>query len=280
MATRSTRLLPTVMSRALALLALPLLTASTLGAAGTLHLERCAGGCVYTPGFDNSCLNRSSIVSQTSSISAFEHGEPAWQELVACVQRVLDPYDVAVTDIDPGCTTPHWELVVAGTPGQIGQPPGVAGVSPFTCDVILNAPAFAFANLVTDMRELCWTVTHEFAHLLGADHELLQRDPMTYLDGCLVKRFAAAGADCGESTPRACCTGSSTQDSDALLISALGPRAGGLVFPGSFEAWDPVAQSESGSTCHWDQVVGAQTFAEPAAGALAGPRCGTVTVPD
>ena len=277
MATRPPRRPP--IPAALALLALALPAASPLPAAGTLFLERCAGGCTYIPGFDNSCLNRTSVASSTSNLSAFEHGDAAWQQLVACVESALDPYDVTITEIDPGCGTPHWEVAIAGTPGQLGMGSGVGGVSPFSCGVIFNAPAFAFANVYSDMLDLCWTVVHEFAHLLGADHELLQRDPMTYLAGCLVKRFADAPADCGEDAPRDCCTGSSTQSSDAIVRNALGQRPGGLIFPDAFEAWDPAGQTFAGSTCHWDQVVGALELPEGTAHGPGGFACATATGP-
>jgi hypothetical protein len=244
-------------------------------AAGTLHLERCVGNCVYQGNFsNNSCANLSSILTGTRTLTPFSHGDEAWQEVVDCVTAALAPFDVAVTDVNPGCAVPHWEVAVAGTPTEAGQSPSVAGVAPFSCGVIPNAPAFAFANIHDDMLALCWTVTHEFAHLLGADHELRAVDPMTYLPGCLPKRFSAAATDCGEGSARTCCTGSATQVSAGIVRAAVGDRAGGPIFPDGFDAWDEVGQGVVGSTCAWDFVEGVEpgldgSELEPAL------RCGT-----
>jgi hypothetical protein len=208
-----------------------------------------------------------------------EHTADEWNTLVACVQSVLDPYDIVVTDVQPAsCSPVYWEVAVAGTPGQLGFPDGVLGVAPFAenCAVIMGAPAFAFANVHNDMYRLCWTVAQEFAHVIGLDHELLQRDPMTYFEGCLVKRFAEESVACGESTPRVCCDGAATQSSAGKLRARLG-TAPGLLFPDSFEEWDPLTDDYLGSTCHWDgvedgapELAGEAPFAEPTF------RCGTV----
>lgn len=253
------------------------LTASAGQAAGTLYLERCAGTCVYHGGPNNSCNNVSSIVSGIRTITAFEHGDDAWQQVTACVQATLAPFDITVTDVDPGCAAPFWEIVVAGTPNEIGQPPGTAGVAPFSCGVIPNAPAFAFAGVHTDMLALCWTVTHEFTHLLGADHQLHAGDPMTYLPGCLPKRFAAAAADCGEGSPRSCCTGAATQVSSEIVRAAISDRSGGPLFGDPFEVWNEVAQSVEGSTCHWDSGEGVEPLEVELMAGAPQLACGTKT---
>lgn len=246
-------------------------------AAGLLHLERCVGNCVYQGGPNNSCTNRSSIIAGTRTITPFDHGDAAWQQVVACVQVALAPFDITVTDVDPGCTGPFWEIAVAGIPEEIGQPSNVAGVAPFTCGIIPNAPGFAFANVHTDMLALCWTVTHEFAHLLGADHELRASDPMTYLAGCLPKKFAAAASECGEGTPRPCCGGPSTQVSSAIVRAAVGDRPGGPIFADAFEAWNESTQSFEGSTCFWDSAEGVEPFELTWAAAVPSLQCGTAT---
>lgn len=229
-----------------------------VAAAGILYLERCVSGCVYQAGLDNSCNNRSSIISGTRLLSEFSGSNADWDLLAACVADVLEPYDVFVTDVDPGCSQPFWEIAVAGTPTELGVATNTAGVAPFACAVLPNAPAFAFANTEFDMLRLCWTVVHEFNHLLGADHEILKRDPMTYIPGCLVKRFSEQFVDCGEDQDlaRNCCTGSPTQSSASILRAALGSRVAGPIFPDGFSEWNVDEQTETGSTCHWDFVVG------------------------
>ena len=250
--------------------------------AGTIFLERCAAGCTYFPGFDDSRTNHSSLLNQTSNLPAFGQGDPAWAELLACVQRGFAPFDVAVTDVDPG-TASHWEIVVAGSPGNIGQPPGTAGVSPYTCAVINNGVAYAFAAVHANMKDLCWTTVHETAHLFGLDHELLQRDPMTYLVGCMDKVFAFADASCGEATPRNCCLGAGppTQNSATMVTAALGPAGHPApLFLDGFSAFedgaDPANPDEVPSDCRWDGAIGAPV-AGPALPELRSLRCGTET---
>lgn len=241
-----------------ALIFAALLGAAAARAAGTIYLERCVGDCVYQAGFENAVLNRSSIISGTRTLSAFAHGDAAWQQHLACVQRLFEPFDVVVTDVNPD-PVPHWEVAVAGTPNQAGFPAGTAGVAPYNCGVIQNSIAFSFAAVHGDMLELCWTTAHEAAHLLGADHLLRAADPMTYLAGCLEKRFTARDYPCGEGAPRDCCQGAGgpTQNSEALLRAALGVgAAGGALLLDGFAAFEPPGPVEVGSTCRWDDAFG------------------------
>lgn len=224
-----------------------------------LHLDRCVGNCTYHGAFTNdSCTNASQLVDSGGTVVAFSHGDDAWNELVACVRSVLEPYDVEVVEPEPeSCDTPYWEIAVAGVPTNIGISAGVKGAAPFTCAVIPGAPAFAFANIHDDMLDLCWTTTHMFGNLLGLDSELAVRDPMSYQPGCLVKRFAPADVPCGESTPRACCTTESTQNSDAVLRDVLGTNPVGAIFADTFEEWVPSPTGAwAASLCHWDTALG------------------------
>ena len=246
--------------------------------AGTIFLDSCRpSGCTYFPGNEDSRTNHSSIINQTSTVQPFALDDAAWAEVVACVQREFAPYDVAVTDVDPGAAT-HFELAVAGVPQNIGQQPGVGGVSPFTCGVIPNGIAFAFANVYSNTHEICVTTAHEAAHLLGLDHELLERDNMTYLSGCQDKLFAPVDAQCGESQARACMCGGNTQDSDQLIAAAVGRAGpGSPLFRDGFGEWDvlPDPPVEIPSSCHWDEVTATAPPPAQVAGAPA-LRCGTI----
>lgn len=86
-------------------------------AAGILFLDRCVANCVYHQGFDSSINNTSSIIGGTRTLLPFDHGDAAWAEHLACVQASFAPYDITVTDVDPGAVA-HWEVPVAGTPTQ------------------------------------------------------------------------------------------------------------------------------------------------------------------
>ena len=203
-----------------------------------IYLNRCANAtdCTYTADFGNdSRSNRSSIVSGTSTVQAFAHGDPAWQALVQCVREVYAPFAVEITDVDPG-EVPHHEAVVGGYPSDIGMGNGIGGVAPFTCGIIHNSITFSFANIYGDVTEICHTVAQETAHAFGLDHEFLCEDPMTYLNGCGRKFFRDIDAPCGEFEQRACQCGGTTQNSVERIAAVFGD---GMVNPPSVEITAP-----------------------------------------
>jgi hypothetical protein len=214
------------MRRALVLIGVLASTGASLAAnaGGTLFLDRCSAGCTYTPGFDDAGSNTSSVVSQTSNLAAFVHGDESWNAVLDCVRDTFAPFDVEVTDADPG-TTSHLEIAVAGLPTQIGFPNGVSNVAPVTCEddrVVADGIGFAFANLLGDVPlEICWNAAQAAGSLLGLDIGLLATDVMTYLTGPLPKVFEDQAASCGESQARPCRCGGTTQNSYQWLLATL-----------------------------------------------------------
>jgi MYXO-CTERM domain-containing protein len=182
-----------------------------------IFLNRCEGGCTITPGFEDSRQNTSSIIASTSFLDEFPYGDTAWASVITCVRQIYEPFDIVITDVDPG-NQPHFETIVAGDPGDIGQPNDVGGVSPFDCGIINNAITYNFANVWPDMRDLCETIAQETAHAFGLDHEFLCEDPMTYLVDCGDKFFRDVDAPCGEYEARDCQCGGDTQNSYARLL--------------------------------------------------------------
>ncbi len=209
-----------------------------------IFLNRCADDCVVTPGQEDSRQNRSIVPQQTSVIPAFGHGDEAWNAVVSCVREIYAPFDIVVTDVDPGSQS-HFEAIVAGSPHHVQQSDAVGGVAPFNCGVIDNAMTYSFAEVYDDMRALCETVAQETAHAFGLDHEYLCEDPMTYLNGCGEKSFRDVDAECGEDEPRECMCDGFTQNSYARIaaefnsvpltppsVSIVQPQAGDEVEPG------------------------------------------------
>ena len=209
-----------------------------------IFLNRCAGDCVMTPGQEDSRQNTSIVPQKTSVVPAFAHGDEAWNQVVSCVREIYAPFDVVITDVDPGSQS-HFEAIVAGSPQHVQQPHDVGGVAPFNCGVIDNAITYSFAEVYDDMRALCETVAQETAHAFGLDHEYLCEDPMTYLGGCGDKSFRDVNAECGEDEPRECMCGGTTQNSYARIagefntepptppsVSIVQPEAGDEVEPG------------------------------------------------
>ncbi len=188
----------------------------------TIYLNRCVGGCVISPGPNNSRANTSRIVNSTSFITEFSHGDETWEELVLCLREVYEPFDIIITDVDPGQAS-HFEAIVAGVDDDINYP-GVDGLAPGGCGITNNAITFSFANQMNTVDRMCWTVAQETAHAFGLDHELNCADPMTYLTNCSpAKTFQNESANCGEDVARSCnCTASSTQNSYSILRSHFG----------------------------------------------------------
>ncbi|MFO0725882.1 MAG: Ig-like domain-containing protein [Myxococcota bacterium] len=198
-----------------------------------LYLNRCRGGCFVEPGPDDSRLGYSSIVAFPAHFPEFPATDTTWNEMVRCVKELYLPFDIEVTDVDPG-DAPHFMNIVAGTPALIGAPIDAGGIAPFACVPLENAISFTFAGLYGDRpEELCVVVGQESGHAFGLDHELLCQDPMTYLDPCGKHYFRRADAHCGEHSPRECKCGQPFQNSYLQLMSTFGPRPSRLNLPPS-----------------------------------------------
>jgi hypothetical protein len=209
-----------------------LLSAGAAGSSTTVYLNRCAGDCTFTPGPDDSRTNHSSIVSGTSNVSAFAHGDASFDAVVACVAAELAPFDVEVTTVDPG-DTPHFEVAVAGTPQQIGVSAGVPAISPFTCSFVPNGIAFSFANEIGDLpQRICATAAQTVGNLVGLEFVTTCGDAMAFdYTSCLPKSFLDEEAPCGTNAPAACNCGGTTQNSYQRMLATL-PEPGGAASAG------------------------------------------------
>ncbi len=187
-----------------------------------LYLNRCEGGETFTPGFNDSRTNRSSIINSTRTLPAYPYGDASWNQVVQCVSEMMAPYNIIVTDEDPG-NVPHDEAVACGHPNDLGMQDGVGGVAPFSCGVINNAITYTFPEVWGNWpRGICETIAQEAAHGWGLDHEYLCADPMTYLTGCGDKSYQDIDAQCGEFSARSCQCGGSTQNSHREILSIWG----------------------------------------------------------
>lgn len=193
-----------------------------------IYIHKCPlGGCVVNPGAEDSRLDRSSIPDMQVTLDQFKQSDEVWSRMMTCVKATFAPFDVTITDVDPG-NVPHFENMVGGRGTQLSSDLGNAGgVSPFTCGEIPNAISFTFDVYGPDPDQLCWTVSQEISHSFGLDHEYNASDPMTYLNGGpSMKRFQATDSACGEYTARSCevkCPGSGpTQNSYQRLLGFFG----------------------------------------------------------
>lgn len=187
-----------------------------------LFLQRCPGGLDLTPGADDSIANTSTIVPGPVTMPEYPFGPESWAQVVVEARSIFSPFNIEVTDEDPG-DVPHDEALVCGDAADVGIP-GAGGVAPFNCGFIPNPITFTFPeSLGNDPRLIAEVIAQEAAHAWGLDHEFLCEDPMTYLSGCGPKTFQDVDAECGEFEARPCDCGMMTQNSYQHILGAFGP---------------------------------------------------------
>jgi len=212
-------------------------TAGALAASRTVFLNK--NGITLSPGVNDARINRSTVVTQPTTIPAWNVSASVWADTVSCIREVFSPFDITIVDADPG-NVPHIEAVFGGTPNLLGLSTQLSGVSPFTtdCAVIENSIVFTFmGSLPSDARLACQVQAQEIAHSFGLDHVLLAPDLMTYLPYAGRRWFQNQAAQCGEDKARPCGLNGSvcrqSQNSVALLTERVGLRgvAGDTVAP-------------------------------------------------
>ncbi len=195
-----------------------------------LYVNRCATGCTLTKGTVNNAIQNTSSIPDGDdglefTIPAFAHGDERWNELMQCLRDIYLPYNVEVTDVDPG-NTPHHEAIASGLPGDLGLDNGIGGIAPSYCEPRNNMISFSFLNSYNpnNVLEMCATVGQEASHSFGIrDHLFDCTDPMTYLVGCGQKFFRNKQMFCGEFEQRACECAGTRQNSHVKLLSVFGP---------------------------------------------------------
>ncbi len=211
-----------------------------------IFLNRCApNGCTVTQGATDSRTDHSSVPRYGQShLTAFSQGDAVWQSLLQCMREEFAPFDIQITDVDPG-SAPHFEIMFGGTPQALGLSSSIGGISPFDCSqpYIPHSLVFVFDVWGSNVEELCATAAQEMAHSFRLDHCTDPSDPMTYYPYTGRRHFKDAqiqcGSDCVNGTSpfgQACtgttqqnhacaCTGSQTQDDVAVITQLFGAGA-------------------------------------------------------
>ncbi|MFT3692338.1 MAG: Ig-like domain-containing protein [Kofleriaceae bacterium] len=213
----------------------------------TIFLNRCASGCSVRNGANDSRADTSDIVTGSHVFNAFPYDDATWTSVVKCVRDVFSPFNVNITDVDPG-TANHFEIMVGDQPGDLGFPDGYGGVSTNGCGqtFIPNALVFDFAGAWGTttcnnkcIENVCATAAQEIAHSFGMDHSHNKMDPMTYFTYALRKYFQNTADQCGsdcvsgkspsgqtctgsDSNVHPCCRTAATQNSYQTLINLFG----------------------------------------------------------
>ena len=187
-------------------------------------------GALLTAGRDESSFNQSSIVTNAElerfEIPEFRGSARRWDDIVECIRRHFEPYDVEIVEerpIDPG-----YVMVMMG--GEVGELLAshsahghITGLAPFNGRPIENAVVLVFTRTLRESaRRSCETAAMEIAHAYGLDHTRSCRDLMSYQRPCGRRRFYDEPAACGEHEDRPCMNGGEAQNSHAMLLEVLG----------------------------------------------------------
>ncbi len=187
-----------------------------------VYLQRCEGGLDLEPGAESSIDNTSGIIAGPITLPPYAFGDESWQEVMEIARELFSPFNIEVTDVDPG-PVPHDEAMVCGTAENAGFG-GAGGVAPFSCGIIPNAITFTFPESLGDNpRLIAEVVGQEVAHAWGLEHQMTCDDPMTYLPDCGPKAYQDLDAECGEFDPRPCECGNAFQNSFQHILGIFGP---------------------------------------------------------
>jgi len=231
-----------------------------------IYMNRCVNGCtVVRAGSTNSAAvpDRSHIIQvNQGTLPKFGASEATWNSVMMCMRDVFGPFNVQITDVDPG-TAPHFEIMHGGLPGNMGFGNGTGGVSPATCATYIpNSLVFVFDVWGQNVEEICSTAAQEVAHSWSLDHTTEASDPLTYFGFNGRKRFKNGAENCGSdcvggqgpngqpcsgagNQTRACSCGGTTQNPTTEIkalfgdgtptppiVKILNPKTGQIVTPG------------------------------------------------
>ncbi len=198
----------------------------------TLFLNPCTGGCVVHSGQTDSTTSTSDIGSGT--LAAFPYGDTVWNDTVACVTRIMAPFNIQVVTTKP--SGDFFEVMIAGNSCDIldqSECSGVGGIADYPCQgpgdcfesYIPDALVFDFATSIgNDANYLCGVAAQEIAHAWTLDHTIETTDPMTY-NGYAANLTYANGAKCGSDCLYSCPSGSGTCDAFGAKCTGSGGQA-------------------------------------------------------
>jgi hypothetical protein len=208
---------------------------------------------------DDSRTNHSQIAPHSGTLTALL-ASVDFASIKSCMATALAPYNITVTDVDPGPSVQHFEIIIAGRPTEIGFDANFEGVAPYLCSApgqcggsyIPNAITFAFANAYPTATLMCGVGLQESAHGWTLDHSTVASSPMTYKTYAPPLTFhnaAPCGSDCqymcgtsvcnsfgvlcagqGDTGTHACMeNNTATQNESDIILALFGPA--GAVAP-------------------------------------------------
>jgi hypothetical protein len=166
-----------------------------------LFINRCKGGCVVKSGASDSRYDTSDVGQGT--LAAYPYGDNNWNSVMTCVKSVMSPFNIQVTDVDPG-TVDHFEVMVGGNACDLNFTgcQSVAGIADFAQNggYFPDALVFDFTMSGTGQPLYdCGVIAQEIAHSWGLDHVVAHNDPLTYNTYQMPLAYhdgAVCGSDC------------------------------------------------------------------------------------
>lgn len=187
------------------------------GRVSTVYLGRTGGR--YQPGADDSGANTSPLVKQTATIGAWD--DPGWPAARDCITQRLAPFEIAVTETDPG-TAEHIEIVLSpGDASEIGLSNQADAVDVSECRPLKNGVHFVWPNDVSNAPDqICDLVVEAVGFAAGLERTSACGDAMSFSaqESC-VGGFTDADLPC---LGNGCRCGGTTQNSFQAMAEAFG----------------------------------------------------------
>lgn len=183
----------------------------------TVYLDRFGG--TYTHGLvDDATQNASEAIDIARGLPAYSGDDVAWGDLTACIRAALAPFDVVVTETDPGAME-HLELVFTDT---YWAGAAVTHVFPSSCRTG-HQIEFIFGDALSTPTRGCQVAMDGLAEMiaqLGPSENCL--DFTSPAMDCGVRSFVPADAACVDpatnlAAPCRCNAAATTQNSFEAL---------------------------------------------------------------
>ena len=200
----------------------------------TVYLNKCASGCVVHTGNTDARTSTSDIAS--GQLSRFTGSDTQWSSIKSCVAAIMQPFNITVTDTDPGPTVSRFEVMVAGSACEILPQSicnGIEGVAdaicqtPGQCEVPYLPNGLVFAFSTTEQNQvtlICGTIAQEVAHDWTLDHVTESNDPMTYNNYVTPLNYQN-GTRCGSDCLYQCPSGSGSCNAYGVTCTGTGGSA-------------------------------------------------------
>jgi hypothetical protein len=185
------------------------------------------GGTFYSGNADDSVTNTAVSLMATSvsdfEFSAWLYNDATWNSVMTTMADIFSPFDILVTDTDPGAVD-HIEIVLTNdTSGSVFPGPDGYYVAASNCEGAQRPVVFVFATTVGDSAVAIATFAAKgVAITQGLDWVTDCDDIMTWDVSCSGDHFSNTDLSCGASVANDCTCGGASQNSYLMLLEKFG----------------------------------------------------------